>query len=392
MLRVALSAVFLLLPIHPAVAMEIFVLSPKAGKPVFGTVEVTVEVLSSEPISSIEIRLDGVLVGQLVEPPYTTSIDLGQDNASRTIEITAIDSAGARETRSVTTGVIPIDDRVDLELQQLYVTATRNGERVLDLTEHQFAVVDAGIRQKAVTFERGDIPLTAVLLVDSSSSMEGDALASALAGARAFIETMGPLDEAKVIVFSDRLLATTPFTEDPDVVSAVMDQVEPTGSTSINDHLYLALQELDIRQGRRVIILLSDGVDVDSVLDMADVEWKAGHVQSVIYWIRPSTGADPSKKRASVWRTAEAQLRETDALATTVGTSGGRVHSIEEIDDAADAFRAILSELRDQYVIGYYPSRDLDDGTWHTVLVRVDEPDVDIRVRGGYYDDEFQDR
>jgi Ca-activated chloride channel family protein len=171
-----------------------------------------------------------------------------------------------------------------------------------------------------------------------------------------------------------------------------MDEVEPTGSTSINDHLYLALQELDIRQGRRVIILLSDGVDVDSVLDMADVEWKAGHVQSVIYWIRPSTGADPSKKRASVWRTAEAQLRETDALATTVDTSGGRVHSIEEIDDAADAFRAILSELRDQYVIGYYPSRDLDDGTWHTVLVRTDEPDVDIRVRGGYYDDEFQDR
>ena len=379
----------LLLTTQAVLAIDIFVRSPRQGETVFGQVEVSVEVLSSEPITAVEIRLDGEVAARLTDPPFRTTVDMGQENQAHTIEITAIDATGAREVRTVTTGMIPINDKVELELQQLYVTATRSGDRVLDLEADQFTILDDSLRQKKVTFERGDVPLTAAILVDSSLSMEGDALESALAGARAFVEDMGPLDEAKVMVFSDRLLSTTPFTGDPTAVSAVMETVRPTGSTAINDHLYLALQELDARQGRRVIVLLSDGLDVDSVLDMAQVEWKAGRVQSVVYWIRPSSGADLDKKRASVWRDAQTQRQETEALQHTVTSSGGQVHVIEHIDSAAGAFQEILRELREQYVIGYYPSSNRNDGAWHRVEVQVDSPSVDIRVRGGYYDDEF---
>jgi Ca-activated chloride channel family protein len=165
--------------------------------------------------------------------------------------------------------------------------------------------------------------------------------------------------------------------------------VRPSGSTAINDHLYVALHELDAQQGRRVIILLSDGIDVDSVLDMRDIEWKAGRVQSVIYWIRPGSGAVLDKRRASVWRDSEAQLRQTESLEETVTSSGGRVHVLERMEGAVAAFEEILQELRDQYVIGYYPSINRNDGSWHDVDVRVDEPGVTLRVRGGYYDDEY---
>ena len=387
--RLAISWLLLFLAARVALGIDIFVRSPRQGEAVFGPVEVSIEVLSSEPIVSVEIELDGELAARFSEPPYRTTVDLGEENRSHILEITATDATGASERRTLTTGMIPIDDKVRLELQQLYVTATRDGSRVLGLSEDRFTVLDDGLRQQTVTFERGDVPLTAVLLVDSSLSMEGDALTSALAGARAFIEEMGPLDEAKLMVFSDRRLATTPFTSDPDVVSAVMKSVQPRGSTSINDHLYLALQELDARHGRRVIVLLSDGLDVDSVLDMADVEWKAGRVQSVVYWIRPASGGDLDKERASVWRDALAQRRETDALEQIVTSSGGRVHVIDQIDSAAGAFQEILRELRDQYVIGYYPSSNRNDGAWHRVEVKVSAPGIDLRVRGGYYDDEF---
>jgi Ca-activated chloride channel homolog len=383
----ALAAAFLLA--GAVAALDVFVRSPRPGEPVFGVVEVEIEVLSMEPITSVELRLDGETVALLTQPPYRVAIDMGLENESHRLDVTATDAVGEKATATRVTGTIQVDQEVELELQQLYVTALRDGQRVLDLDADRFEILDDRQVQKRVTFERGDVPLTAVLLIDSSLSMEGDALAAALAGARAFVEDMGALDEAKVMVFSDRLLATTPFTGDPAVVGAVVDRAAPSGSTAINDHLYLALHELDARQGRRVIVLLSDGLDVDSVLDMADVEWKAGRVQSVIYWIRPTGGADLSKEHASVWRDAAAQRREGDALAETVRASGGREVVIEDLGDAPRAFREILGELRDQYVLGYYPLSNRNDGAWHQVEVRVAAPGVKVRVRGGYYDDEY---
>jgi hypothetical protein len=112
-------------------------------------------------------------------------------------------------------------------------------------------------------------------------------------------------------------------------------------------------------------------------------------VQSVVYWIRPSTGADLDRQHASVWRDAADQRREIDALRETVVGSGGREYVIDRIEEAAPAFAEILQELRDQYVLGYYPTTNRNDGAWHPVEVRVSSPGVEVRVRGGYYDDEL---
>ncbi|HVS62710.1 MAG TPA: VWA domain-containing protein [Thermoanaerobaculia bacterium] len=374
--------------VEAAQAADVHVRTPREGEPVFGPVEVWIEVDSAERVAEVEVELDGVLVATLREAPYRTVVDVGQENVSHVILVTVTGASGARATVTRTTGAITIDEEVDLELQQLYVTVSRDGERVLDLDADRFRVLDDREPQVLVTFERGDVPLTAVLLIDASLSMEGEGLAAALSGARAFVEEMGELDEAKVIVFSDRLLAATTFTGDPAVVAEVVDRVTPSGSTAINDHLYFALSELGARPGRRVIVLLSDGLDVDSVLRMADVEWKAGRVQSVIYWIRPTFGAELDRPLASVWRDDAQQRREIEGLRETVRSNGGREYVIERIEDASTAFRELLAELGDQYVLGYYPTRNENDGAWHQVEVRVDEPRVDVGVRGGYYDSE----
>jgi VWFA-related protein len=369
-----------------ALAADVWVRTPHEGQAVFGAVEVFVEVDSAVAVTLVEIALDGVVVARLRAAPYRTVVDVGQENVAHTLVVTVTDANGERTAKTRTTGAIRVDEEVDLELQQLYVTVTRDGERVLDLDAGRFRVLDDRQPQELVTFERGDVPLTAVLLIDASLSMEGEGLAAALAGARTFVEEMGDLDEAKVMVFSDRLLAATPFTGDPAVVGEVVERTAAGGSTAINDHLYLALSELGARAGRRVIVLLSDGLDVDSVLRMADVEWKAGRVQSVVYWIRPNFGADLGQARASVWRNAAEQRREIDGLGETVRASGGREYAIGRIDEAPRAFRELLAELRDQYVLGYYPSTNRNDGAWHRVEVRVQAPGVSVGVRGGYYD------
>lgn len=384
--RSVVLLLFLLPP--PAGAIDLFVRAPRDGQVAIGNVEVDAEVLSAANVAAVEIRVDGETLVRLEEPPFRVLLDVGEENRSHTFEITAVDVRGESVTRTVVTRAIEVQMELDLELQQLFVTATRDGRRVLDLEEDAFEVLDDGARQTLVTFERGDVPLTAVLLIDSSLSMEGAALRAALAGARAFIEEMRELDEAKVIVFSDRLLASTPFTGDPGAVREVMGDVQASGGTAIHDHLYLAFKELERRPGRRVVILLSDGVDVESVLGMSDIEWKAGRMQSLLYWIRPSEH-ETLGGITSVWRDLKTSRQEIATLARLVEASGGRVCEIAQTEQAAEAFRDILRELREQYVVGYYPSNNRNDGAWHDVRVLVRSPGVRVRTRGGYFDDQL---
>jgi Ca-activated chloride channel family protein len=381
-----LLGVFLLASAGAVGAIDIFVRSPRAADTVFGQVEVRAEVLSAERIAEVVVRLDGEVVARIVKPPYRVVIDAGEDNRERIFEITARDVLGEEATERVVTRPLEVDFEIDLGLQQLYVTVTEGGQRVLDLERGTFAVTDNGVRQEIVTFEGGDVPLTAVLLVDASLSMRGQELQSALSGASAFALGMRQLDEAKLIAFSDRTLATTPFSSSAAAITAAIDATVAKGGTAINDHLYKALKELDPRQGRRVIILLSDGIDVESVLRMSDVLWKAGRNQALVYWIRPGS-QDLSIDFFSSWRNPVAHRREIGGLERLVKESGGRILEIERVEEAAVAFREILAELRGQYVVGYYPTSDLDDGSWHQVEVQLSAPGVRVRVRGGYFDD-----
>ena len=383
-----LLLLLLLLP-QSSGAIDLFVRSPRPGQIAIGNVVVETEVLSAAAVAAVEIRVDGETRARLEEPPFRVVLDVGEENRSHTFEITATDVRGESVTRTVVTSAIAVQMELELDLQQLFVTVTREERRVLDLEQDAFEIFDGGERQTPVTFERGDVPLTAVLLIDSSLSMEGAALHAALAGARAFVEGMRELDEAKVIVFSDRLLASTPLTGDPGEVSAVMESVRASGGTAIHDHLYLAFKELERRPGRRVVILLSDGIDVESVLDMSDVEWKAGRMQSLLYWIRPSSALDAHSGFYSVWRDVRTSRQELKTLASLVDSTGGRICRIARTEQAAEAFRDILRELREQYVIGYYPSNDRNDGAWHDVRVLVRAPGVRVRAGAGYFDDQL---
>lgn len=372
----------------PAGALDVFLRSPSPFEPIFGEVLIEAEVLSAEPVASVVFRVDDELVARLEEPPWRTTVDVGQENAEHRIEATVTDALGETATAGFTTPAIAVSSELDLGLQQLYVTVTRGGTRALDLTVEDFTVLDQGERQELVTFEGGEVPLTAALLVDASLSMAGPRLVAALEGAEAFVAGMQPLDEATLMIFSDRLLHQTPFTGDPAVIAGALGAVEAQGGTSLNDHLYAALERLERHQGRRVVILLSDGVDIESVLTMEDVLWKAGRSQSAVYWIRlQEAGAPQVVARMSAWRGPEGHRRERQGLERLVRRTGGRVVNLSRIEDAAGAFGEILAELREQYVLGYYPIADLDDGSWHRVQVQVGGVGYRVRTREGYVDD-----
>jgi Ca-activated chloride channel family protein len=353
---------------------------------------VVADVVSAEQVESVVVLVDGQEAAAMVRPPFRTVVDLGEENAAHILQVVATDVTGARSAAAVETAAIPVGGSFTLSLQQLYVTAMRSGERALDLAREDFQVVDDGARQELIGFERGDIPFTAVLMIDASASMHGRRFGAAKAGVSEFVNAMQPLDEVSLLAFSDRVVGSTPLSNDPAVVEEALSGCEPVGGTAIHDHLYMAVKLLEQRQGRRVVILLSDGIDSLSALDTSAVLRTVRHSQALMYWIwlmePDSLEFESGRLRDihSTWHTTEEYRRQLKTLHQTVEESGGRVVRVRAAEEIEQVFADILRELREQYVLGYYPSNNRDDGRWHRVRVKVDQPGVEVRAHAGYVD------
>ena len=369
-------------------ALEVWFERPRPSEFVFGDVEVLIRAAPEEEVGTVQLIVDGREVALFDRPPFRVAVNVGQGNTEHEFRVVVRSVNGETKTAAVVTPILQIDEVVDLGLQQLYVTVNGFNGRVLNLEQQDFRIVDEGKRQEMVTFERGDIPLTAALLLDCSLSMKGERLAAALQGANEFVEEMKPLDQAMVMLFSDRLLRTTEFSEDRELLSRALTDVEAAGGTSINDHLFLALSRLEAVQGRRVVVLFSDGSDVHSVLPMAGVLQKARSSQALIYWIRLRDPREESEvpEYTSSWRNVEANRREFKDLRQAIQESGGRIEVVDNLAELEEAFAGILAELREQYVLGYYPSQANHDGAWRNVRVRVEKQNLDVRTREGYFD------
>jgi len=374
--------------VSQAAALEVWIEKPRSSEFVFGQVEVLIKAAPVEEVGSVQLIVDGREVALFDRPPFRVAVDVGKENEEHEFKVLARSLTGETVSAVVVTPELQVDEVVDLGLQQLYLTVSGFGKRVLDLGETDFRILDEGERQEIVTFERGDIPLTATLLLDCSLSMKGDRLAAALEGANEFVEGMKPLDQAMVLLFSDRLLRVTEFSEDRQMLSKALTQVEAAGGTSINDHLFLALSRLEAVQGRRVVVLFSDGSDVHSVLPMEGVLQKARSSQALIYWIQLREPGEESEipEYTTSWRNVEANRTEFKNLRLAIQESGGRIEVVDSLEGLEEAFAGILTELREQYVLGYYPSDAKHDGGWRTVRVRVDRSSLDVRTRGGYFD------
>jgi VWFA-related protein len=366
-------------------ALQVKITSPEPGQPVFGATELAAQVAGNEAVTKVEFFVGGRSVGSVAAPPYKVTWNAGDQNIAREFRVVAYGASGSSASDALATEPVQIDERLDLELQQLYATVLRDRQRVLNLDPSDFRVFDNGQEQELVAFDRGELPLSAILLLDSSESMRGERIAAALKGARAFVAGMRPEDQASVLLFSDRLMASTPVTSDQAVLNQALAKVDAAGGSAVNDYLFAGLKLLESHQGRRVVILLSDGADIHSVLPMSEVLREARVSQALIYWIVLDDG---SKRQSftSAWRNWEANDREFDQLGKAVDESGGRIVRIAKTADLATSFAGILEELREQYALSYYSTTNKNDGRWHKVDVRVKASGVRVRTRDGYID------
>ena len=274
--------------------------------------------------------------------------------------------------------------RVDVKLVSVYVSVTDDrGAPVATLTKDNFQVREDGVEQKLSVFDRESaLPLSIVLAIDASLSTRKD-LKQELDAARAFAHSvLRPKDAVALFQFSEIVEELVPFTSDLHRVDQGIGRVHVGAATALFDAIFLGSQALIRRQGRKVLVVITDGGDTMSQVDYREALREAQQADALVYSIimvpiEASAGRNTGGEHALI------QMSEDT----------GAKHYYADTPQGIDhAFRRISDELRTQYVLGYYPRQRLSDSDFRRVQVKVTPPaDGDLalplhaRHRTGYY-------
>jgi VWFA-related protein len=273
---------------------------------------------------------------------------------------------------------------VDVGLVALHTTVVdRSGRLVGGLSAQHFRVYEDDVKQELAVFRNEDVPVTAGLVLDNSASMRRNR-STMKAGALSFVETSNPLDEIFLVNFNDDHhldLEGKDFTSDIEELKTALEKTTTRGSTAVHDALLASLKHLKrgTRQ-KKVLLLISDGVDTTSLSTFQAALHEAKMSEAAIYLIQLPCSPDEEK---SACRRARRNIRK---LAEATGGAAYFPTTIEQVEGLC---RRIAHDIRNQYVLGYYPSNRARDGRFRRVRVKIAPPrgykKLAARHRPGYY-------
>ncbi|MGQ9635746.1 MAG: VWA domain-containing protein [Bryobacteraceae bacterium] len=273
--------------------------------------------------------------------------------------------------------------RAEVRLVRVLATVrSAAGELVGSLSKDDFQVFDNGVEQEIAVFERQTVqPVSVMLLIDTSLSTAKDLRYETEAVsrfARAVFAEGNPEDAVALISFHYEVRLLASFTRRLERIEREMRTLKPASGTSLYDAIYLASGELAGREGRRVMIVVTDGGDTTSSKRYHDALEALQRSDAILYAIlvMPITNE------------AGRNVGGENALAGLATGTAGRVFRPEAMGAAVDeAFRDILRELRTQYLLAFYPKgAPSGPGGFHRLEVRLRNPDLRVNARSGYYE------
>ena len=271
--------------------------------------------------------------------------------------------------------------KVDVKLVNVYVTVTNaQGGPVAGLKRENFTVQEDGREQAISVFDKESaVPLSIALAVDTSLSTRRD-LPLEQASAKRFARTiLRPVDALSVFGFNETVLQSTSYTSDLKRIDDGIDHIRLGAATALFDAVYLASRSLSRRQGRKVLVLITDGGDTVSKVDYQEALRAAEEAESIVYSIivvpiESSAGRETGGEHALI------QLSED---------TGGKYYYATSMSQLDDAFRQISDELRTQYLLAYYPTQRLSNSQFRRIQVSISGPaeasTYRVRHRAGYY-------
>lgn len=276
-----------------------------------------------------------------------------------------------------------IDLHVETTLVEIPVTVTDSLNRfVLGLGKDDFHIFEDGVEQSIQHFSGEDAPLSVGLVFDESGSMDYK-LRTSQAALEQFLKTMTAGDEAFLVEFSDTAKVSVPFTSKPADIQSALKAIQPGGLTALLDAVNLALREMkNAKNPRKAIVIISDGGDNNSKYTAQQIEDLVREADVQIYAMgvfEPTLSFGLSPEEISGPKLLSEIARQT----------GGRAFAAALTGDLPSVAARIAVELRNQYVLGYYPKSQARDGKYRKVEVKVSQPagvsGLKAHWRQGYY-------
>jgi Ca-activated chloride channel homolog len=271
--------------------------------------------------------------------------------------------------------------KVDVKLVNVFVTVTDSrGAPVANLQKENFVLKEDGKEQKISIFSKESaLPLSIVLGVDTSLSTRKD-LGLELASARKFAHAiMRPQDGLSVYKFSETVNEMVGFTSDLKKIDSGIERPHNGAATALYDAIFLGSHALSRRQGRKVMVVITDGGDTMSQVDYKDALRSAQEAEAIIYSIiivpvEADAGRDTGGEHALIQISSD---------------TGGKYYYANSSAQLDDAFRQISDELRTQYLLAYYPSERYTHSDFRQLHVDLTDPPpggpFQSHYRAGYY-------
>lgn len=255
----------------------------------------------------------------------------------------------------------------------VYATVTDGaGGFVTDLTKDDFEIKDNGKVQTITSFTTDLQPITTMVVLDGSGSMLS-AFNAVTDGANAFIIRMLPNDRTRIASFADQIWMSPMYTNDRDGLLEFMRNqfnLRMGNETRLWDAVDQAVLDLGTQEGRRIVLVFSDGYDTSSALGAGTVQGDAIPRDVTLYAIAMWTGRGSTSTRPSA--SLERLAQET----------GGGFYELHETDEMNSTFTKIALELHQQYLMGFEPQTL--DGKVHKLDVRVKQQGAKVRARRSY--------
>lgn len=272
--------------------------------------------------------------------------------------------------------------RVNVRLVNVFTTVTDSrGAPVADLTKDDFQLLEDGVPQTIKVFEKESaIPLSIALAIDTSPSTLRD-FKLETSSARRFVHSiLRNEDRLSVFQVTENIDQLTRFTSDLKIIERGIDSLRTGPGTSIYDAIFLCSESLLDRQGRKVLVLITDGGDTTSKADYNSSLRRAQQAEAIVYSIIV----------VPVEADAGRNLGGEHALIQISKDTGGKYYYAEGQEQLDEAFRKISDELRTQYLLAFYPSRKLSDSPFRKIQVELSKKDPEgrayqVRHRAGYY-------
>jgi VWFA-related protein len=321
----------------------------------------------------VRFAVDGRLLGTDNDgPPYVTEwVDENPfERCEITVEVT--DSHG-REARDRVV-LEPFDIVEESQVTSVLLEASvqdNKGRTIKGISPTQFTILEDGVPQQIDLARQEALGVTFALLVDSSRSLSRR-LDFVQRTAATLADYMSPLDRMIVAPFSTRLGAVTGPTDDRRTLHEAIGSIQSTGGTAILDSLGQLSNALANVDGRRAIVLITDGYDENSTVSVDDALAAAKSARATVYVIGIGGVAGVSFKGEKILRRIAAE-------------TGGRAF-FPATEDQLDVVRGSLADdVRHRYVLTYTPSNQKVDGSWRAITVRCDVPEYAVRTRPGYF-------